>query len=265
MPEVAGRVIWVSPSFASGGFFDDGQPLLRIEPSDYREAVIQARAAAAREELRAARERAEADVARKEWGDLGGGEATPLTLREPQLAEAEAALEAARAALERAERNLDRTEIRAPYDGRVRHKQVDVGQYVTPGTPVATIYAVDYAEVRLPLADEELAFIDLPLDYWGDSGRGPGPEVVLSARFAGRAHRWEGHIVRTEGEIDRAQPDDSRRGTGQRSVRSKWKCRPAPAGGGNVRRGRHPGSRRGPRGRGPSRRTSGRRPAARRG
>jgi RND family efflux transporter MFP subunit len=203
VPEVAGQVVWVSSSFASGGFFEAGEPLLRIDPFDFQQAVVQARSSLAQAELRLALEQAEAEVARDEWADLGDGvPPSSLTLRKPQLAEAEAALAAAHAALERAQRNLDRTEIRAPYAGRVRRKDVDVGQYVAPGTPLAIVYAVDFAEIRLPLPDEDLAFVDLPLVYRGEDGSDDGPEVVLRASFAGRDHEWEGHIVRTEGEID---------------------------------------------------------------
>jgi RND family efflux transporter MFP subunit len=202
VPEVAGRVIYVYPSFASGGFFETETVLLKIDPHDYRQALIQTHAGVAQAELRLAREEAEADVAREEWSDLGQGEASALTLHVPQIAEATAAVAAARSAVVRAERDLERTMIRAPYEGRVRAKQVDLGQYVTPGTPLATIYAVDFAEVRLPLPDAELAFVDLPLVYRGADTAGPQPEVILRAEFAGKVHRWHGRIVRTEGEID---------------------------------------------------------------
>ena len=203
VPEVSGRVIDVSPSFIAGGFFEEGDLLLRIDPYDYQQALVLARADVARAQLRVAQEEAEAEVARDEWSDLGdGGAATPLTLREPQLAEARSTLEAAGAAAKRAERDLERTTIRAPYAGRVREKQVDRGQFVNRGTAVATIYAVDFAEIRLPLPDAELAFIDLPLDYRGEGGAANGPEVRLRAEFAGRLHEWSGRIVRTEGEID---------------------------------------------------------------
>jgi RND family efflux transporter MFP subunit len=202
VPEVAGRVIEVSDSFTSGGFFEESHVLLRIDPHDYREAVVQANAAVSQAELRLAQQRAEADLAREEWEDLGGGEGSALTLRIPQIAEAEAAVAAASAALDRAERDLARTAVRAPYAGRVREKLVDIGQFVSRGTPVATIYAVDFAEVRLPLPDDQLAFLDLPLDYRGETDPRPGPEVILSADFAGRTYEWTGRIIRTEGEID---------------------------------------------------------------
>ena len=199
--EAGGRVVEVSPWFAAGGFFEAAQVLLRIDPEAYREAVTQAEAGVAGAKLRLAREEAEAEVALREWKELGAGEPPALTRREPQLAEARAALAAAEAALSRARRDLERTAIRAPYAGRIRAKLVDVGQYVAPGTSLATIYAVDYAEVRLPIPDDEMAYLELPLHFRG-GGRGAGPEVILRASFAGRSHEWRGRIVRTEGEID---------------------------------------------------------------
>ena len=129
------------------------------------------------------------------------GDPRALTLHEPQLEDARAAVAAAEASLDRAKRNLDRAELRAPYVGRVRRKNVDIGQFVTVGSSVATIYAVDYAEIRLPLPDEELAYLDLPLSYRGSQNR-VGPPVTLRAQFAGRTHTWQGRIVRAEGEID---------------------------------------------------------------
>ena len=49
--------------------------------------------------------------------------------------------------------------------------------------------------VFLPKADRRASEL-------GVDASGPSPEVILRARFAGREHRWRGHIVRTEGEID---------------------------------------------------------------
>ena len=91
--------------------------------------------------------------------------------------------------------------MRSPYAGRVREKRVDVGQYISVGAPVATLYSIDVAEVRLPLPDAELQYLDLPLIYRGDRD-GDGPAVTLTATFAGGTHEWEGRVVRTEGEID---------------------------------------------------------------
>ncbi len=199
--EVSGRILEVSPSLASGGFLEPDEVLVTIDPSDYEIALERARASRARAEsqvglARTARKRQERLAKRK----VG----SPKDLDAARNAErvAEADLRVARAAVTQAERDLDRTRVRVPYAGRVREKKVDVGQYVNRGTPVARVYAVDWAEVRLPIPDRDAAFLDLPIDYRDDEGAAPGPLVELRARYAGREHRWTGRIVRTEGELD---------------------------------------------------------------
>ena len=201
VPEIAGTVLEVSPAFAVGGFFEEGDVLLEIDPYDYQQALIAARSQLAQAQLRLAQEEAEAEVARREWEEIGQGNATPLTLRQPQVEDARAAVASAEAAIDRARRDLERAEVRAPYAGRVQTKDVDVGQFVNRGTAVGRIYAVDSAEVRLPLPDDELAYVDVPMSYRGAQQQA-GPAVTLSADFAGRRYSWRGRIVRTEGEID---------------------------------------------------------------
>jgi RND family efflux transporter MFP subunit len=201
VPEISGPITEVAQSFAVGGFFEAGDVLLKIDPYDYQQAVITARSQLAQAELRLAQEEAEAAVARREWEELGRGDPSALTLRQPQVQEARAAVAAAEAALDRGARDLERAEIKAPYAGRVQSKEVDIGQFVSKGDRLAGIYAVDSAEIRLPLPDEELAYVDVPLSYRG-GGRQTGPPVTLSADFAGRRHTWQGRVVRTESEID---------------------------------------------------------------
>ena len=108
----------------------------------------------------------------------------------------------AEASLTQAGHDLQRTKVKAPFAGRIRNKYVDVGQFVNRGNPVARIYAVDYAEVRLPIPDDAAAFVDLPIDYRGEGGEAPQPKVVLTADFGGEQFSWNGRIVRTEGELD---------------------------------------------------------------
>jgi RND family efflux transporter MFP subunit len=202
VPQVSGRIVEVSHAFVAGGFFDEGDVLVKIDPRDFELAVQRAEAEVAQARVRVAREQAEAEVARREWADLGGGgPPPPLVARDPQLAEARAALLAASATLEEARLELERSEIRAPFEGRTREENVDVGQYVQAGSRIGRAYAIDFVELRLPLPNDELAFIDLPLGYRGE-GRRDGPEIRLTADFAGDRHAWTGRIVRTEGQID---------------------------------------------------------------
>jgi RND family efflux transporter MFP subunit len=197
--EVAGSVRSVSPRFQAGGFFRLGEALLTIDDRDYELALASAQAQLAQARVGWAREEAEATLARDEWNELGSGDPNPLVLREPQLAEAQARIAAAEAAVAKARLDLERTRVLAPFTGRVRATRVDLGEFVNRGSPLATLYSVDSAEVRLPVPDPELAFLELPAHASGDRA---GPLVTLSTEFAGAAATWSGRIVRSEAEID---------------------------------------------------------------
>lgn len=162
IPQVSGEIVSVSPNFAAGGFFEEDELLAVVDAADYRVDRETARAALARtqsEFKRADKERGR----QRRLADRSVASESRIDDAENAFRIAEASLREARARLERAERDLARTELRAPYRGRVRSEQVDVGQFVTRGTPIARLYAVDYAEVRLPLPDRELAYLDVPL------------------------------------------------------------------------------------------------------
>jgi len=203
--EVSGKVTEVSPSLREGGFFDKGDILLQIDPFDYQTAVTVAKGEVARATAALEQERARAAQAAENWRRLGKKSPPgPLVLREPQLAESQATLAATRANLEKAQRDLQRATVRAPYDGRVLEQQADIGQFVTSGTSLARIYAVDYVEIRLPLNSTQLAFVDLPERYRDDPDNSsrPTPNVTLTGDIGtGQAH-WEGKIVRVSGAID---------------------------------------------------------------
>ncbi|HET6565477.1 MAG TPA: efflux RND transporter periplasmic adaptor subunit [Xanthomonadales bacterium] len=199
--EVAGKVISVSRNFVAGGFFKQGEVLLRIDPSDYDTALKRAQANLASKQAQYADQKARSDQALKDWSNLGRtGEPSDLTLRKPQLAEALAAVKSAEADLQKAQRDLDKTSIKAPYDGLVRSKQVDIGQYVSPGTSLGVSFAIDKAEIRLPIAIGDLKFLQLP-SATGNNEDQHTP-VLLSAEGSGLSGQWQAEIVRTEGVID---------------------------------------------------------------
>jgi RND family efflux transporter MFP subunit len=198
--QVAGQIVEVSPGLVNGGAFDRGETLAVIDPTDFRFALKSAEAGKARAELGLAREEKEAAIALRDWEALGGsGTPDPLVLRGPQLAEARAAASAAEASVEKARADLDRTRVRVPYPGRVREKLVDVGRYVSPGTPIARVYATDAVEVRLPVPADEIGFLDFP---FGAAAVPDGPRVLLRARLGTGLSEWVGRVVRTEGEVD---------------------------------------------------------------
>lgn len=203
--QIAGRILWVSPDFAEGALVAKGRTLVRLDPADFELAVEQAQALVAAAEVRLQLEEAEAELARQEWRELTQDkEPTALAAREPQVREAQAALEGARATLSQARLNLSRTTIEAPFTGRVRSKQADVGQFVGPGTPLATLFATDWAEIRLPVPKDQLAHLDLDSDLGGLDGGldGREPNVRLSAEIGGATRHWQARVVRTGGVID---------------------------------------------------------------
>lgn len=199
--EVPGRIVWVSRSLASGGFLQKNELLVVIDSGDYEVAVERAEAALERAQSELAL--AQANLARREsLANLNVASPAALEDATSRAGVAAAVVRDAKAGRDQARRDLARTRVVSPYVGRVRAKYVDIGQFLSRGAPVARVYAVDYAEVRLPIPDAESAYLDLPVDYRGEAQNVEGPAVRLSARFAGREHEWFGRIVRTEGELD---------------------------------------------------------------
>jgi len=186
--EVSGAIVSIARNFISGGVFSENEVLMRIDPTNYVVAVDQAEALLQQRQI-------EYDGAAK------------LRSRgyraESEYASAAAALASARAELVRAQRNLERTYIRLPYDGMVRTKETDLGQFVNAGSRLGVVFATDLAEIRLPLTDNDLAFVDLPnIGKTSLVGDGLGPRVTLTAVQRGKTASWSGRIVRSEGVVD---------------------------------------------------------------
>ena len=201
--EVSGKIVSVSADFVAGGFFRQGEVLLQIDPSDYRAGLKRAEAALASRKAKLADESARSEQALKDWRNMGKqGEPSDLGLRKPQMADAKANVSAAEADVEKARRDLERTRITVPYDGLVRLKGVDIGQYVAPGTQLGVTFAIDYAEVRLPLTNNNLQFLELPSGTEIKSQKKPFPQVTLSTQTGAETHQWRAQIVRTEGVVD---------------------------------------------------------------
>jgi len=201
VPEVGGKIIYVSPNFIDGGIIRKGETLIRIEDADYKVAVVRAQSGIAQAEQVLIREQAEGEIARQDYEELGRGEPTALALRKPQQAQAQAALQLAKAELAAANLQLTRTEVKAPFSGRVRTKSSDLGQYVSPGRTLGRIFSTDIIEVRLPLTDNDLSKMDLPIAYVAKD-RASAPNVKLSAIIAGKTQNWDAKIMRTDSTYD---------------------------------------------------------------
>lgn len=200
-PQVGGQISFVSRSFVDGGYIPKGQIIARIDQADYELAVVRAKSGVAAAMQRLAREQAEAELAIRDIQDLGLSDTSPLARREPQLAEAQAALDSAHAQLSEANLALERTAIRSPFNGRVREKTVDVGQFVAPGQSLGRIFSTELVEVALPLTDAQMGQLGLPLAY-SETKDAPGPKVEFSATVGGKERIWSGRITRTSAALN---------------------------------------------------------------
>ena len=205
-PQVGGRVVWVAPGFVSGRPIDSGQTLFRLEETDYEYRVREAQAALAASRVALLEAREGATVARAEYEryaerhpNNAPAEPNPLTLHEPQLKAAEAAVERERASLAQAELALSRTRVTAPFDGIVGHETVSIGQLVTAGQSVGRFYASDAVEVVVPLSDADVGLI--PQLWESDLDR----ERVVArvfAEYGDVAYAWRGYVDRADASLD---------------------------------------------------------------
>ncbi len=201
IPQVSGRIIQVADEFIDGGNIKKGQPLIWIDDRDYRLATISAESRVAQAKKLLEREIAESELAKKDWEELGEGEASPLTLRIPQLEEARALLNAAEADLEKAKLNLERTIINLPFDGLIKKKNAGIGQYVNAGSILGSAFSTEKVLIPLPLTDTELSYLGLPLGY-ESKGYFDGPKVIFRSYISRKNIEWSGRITRTSGSID---------------------------------------------------------------
>ena len=198
--QIAGPITQVANNFVNGGFFATNETLIQIDPREYQYALTRAQARIAEAERVLASERGAARHAQREWRELGDVDANALFLRKPQIAAAEAAVAAAKAERDQAQLNLERTTLRAPFAGRVQQTHVNLGQHLTPGARIATIFDSAFAEVRLPLTDQQSLLVDLPLG--ANHAASTRPQVSLRGVVAGQNYEWRGEIARTDASLD---------------------------------------------------------------
>jgi len=191
--QVNGEIVELSDTFVRGGLVKKGQLLARIDPNDYHAALIDAEANMASARAALEKEVAQGKVAEREWKLITDTSPTELSLRKPQLAQELARVKSAQAAVLRAERNLQRTEIKAPYDAMINSRTIGLGSYVGVGSEVGMLLGTAIAEVRLPVADNQLQFL---ID------QGQQAKVNLTGTYAGKEIQWQAEIARSEGVID---------------------------------------------------------------
>ena len=201
VPQVSGRVVMISDNFQEGAEFNPDTVLVKIDDSDYRLAVVQAEARVAAAQTNVEEQLATQKIKEQQWATKGGNATpTPFALNVPQVKQARAQLRSAEAELEEARLNLARTEIRVPFHGRVRAREIGLGQFVTAGSSLGRVFSVDTVEVRLPLTDTQLVELNLPMGFSAEAGA--GPLVNFKATVGNQTYFWQGRIRRVNAAVD---------------------------------------------------------------
>jgi membrane fusion protein, multidrug efflux system len=195
-PQVSGKVMSISDKLDVGAQFKQGDILIQLDDADYQIDLQIAQADVANAESALQQELAQAEVARKEWElrKRRNTQGKSLFLREPQVKAAKASLAASNARFKRAKLNLERTNIKAPYDGIVKSKQVSLGQNVNANSQLATLFSVDVVELRLPIKNREL-------DYLIQDQLNQPVDIYLTDK---PTVKWTGYVHHMEAAIDEA-------------------------------------------------------------
>ncbi len=204
--EVSGKVLEISPNFQEGGYFNQGDTLLKLDAANYTNAITIAEGDLAQKQLTLQEQQAQAKLAQQDWNLLDSSRNRPqsdLAARRPHIAAAQAAINAAEAKLQQEKLNLARTRITAPYSGRVQEKRVDVGQYVSPGTVLGIIYATDALEVHLPLSLAQHALLNMPEAFRNKAvDAAQMPTVSFHPTTGNAQDEWPGQVVRSSASLD---------------------------------------------------------------
>ncbi|MCY4674434.1 MAG: efflux RND transporter periplasmic adaptor subunit [Bacteroidetes bacterium] len=199
--EISGRIVWVNPTFQSGGLVSSGEVLFRIDDADYLGRVDRARANVVAQEVELMRVTAESNIAKtqfEKWKNEGNtGQPSPLALWEPQITAAQAALNRDQAELTEAELHLSRVVIYSPFTAAVLSESVTVGQFVAAGQSVGRLYSIDTVEVVVPLPDESAALIP---GLWGlrPSAQNRRSSTRVIAKYGEQYYSWAGYVDRAE-------------------------------------------------------------------
>ena len=131
-------------------FVPAGAVIIRLRATEQRAGLLQAEAA-----LREATAReAEAQTRYQRMADMYDRKVVPKATLDEVAANREAAvarLAAARAALQSAREGVAYTEVRAPYAGVVTKRLVQVGETVSPGTPLMSGISLQYLRVTVDI------------------------------------------------------------------------------------------------------------------
>ncbi|MDH5723628.1 MAG: efflux RND transporter periplasmic adaptor subunit [Alphaproteobacteria bacterium] len=198
-PQISGQIIAVAPEFVPGGFARKDQVILTIDPSNYELEVQAKKATLAQAQATFDLEKGQQAIAQSELKILEQTTGkklknTSLALRKPQIAQAKADLDAAKAALDLALLNLERTKIKAPFDGIILERHVNIGDYVSTQSALTTLSGIKEYWIKISVPVEELRWLQLP------KAEQKGSKALITDRH--NIRRFEGNLYKIIGTLD---------------------------------------------------------------
>ena len=200
-PRVSGQITDRSPAFTPGGYVDEGEILLQIDPEDYKNTLQQRKSELQQAISNLNIEMGRQDVAQSDYQLLNeelSEKNKKLILREPQLNSAKSRVEAARAAVDQAELNLKRTTIEAPFDAHILSRNVNLGSQVSTGDNLGHLVGIEdyWVEATVPVA--KLQWLTFP-----DGGGERGSEVMIRNRTAWEEGKYrKGYLYKLIGSLE---------------------------------------------------------------
>lgn len=199
-PRVSGQIISVSDAFTLGGLVQAGDELLRVDPSDYEQALIMRESEMLQVQAELDIEEGQQRVARREFELLGKDidEANrSLVLRVPQIESLRAKLKSAQANVERARIDLDRTVIRAPFSGQILRRSAELGSQVSIGDELARLVGSESFWVVTTIPLSKLRWVE----FADEHDEGAAAKIRHASAWSKDEHRI-GRVTRLIGEVD---------------------------------------------------------------
>jgi len=198
---VSGEIVMLDPDVIEGGIIEKGTEMIRIDPDDYRLAMIQAQKEVAQARYALQLEQGHQDIARQEWSMMHSKKQAhskadrALILRKPHLAKVKADLAAAEASLKKATLMLERTKIVAPFNAFVRSKNIEKGAQVSTQDVLVELVGIDSYWLRVSVPLDRLKYLDIP-----NAHSEKGSQAIITYR---NQYTVNGKVIKCLGELEK--------------------------------------------------------------
>ena len=192
--QVGGQVVGIHPAITERGIFKQGDVLVSLDDSAERASLTQT---IANIEGTHARLDLNTILLKRTESLRASGTTSQAALDQvrSQQAELDASLNSLQAAKKSAEVALGRKIVRAPFDGAVLSKSVEIGTIVNGGQSIAEIFTQDRMEIDVAVREADAALIP-------GLFAGVPTAASVTVQFAGKTFLWAAHVSRVAPNLD---------------------------------------------------------------